>query len=66
MIGAAVWFTRPANTKLRRHIVAVVIALFVVGVLAIYAIIGLTDVARLPQTSQLAVHLAVAVVAVVE
>ena len=65
LIGAAVWFARPANTKWRRQIVAAVIALFLVGVLAIYAIIGLTDVATLPQIPQLAVHLAVAVVAVV-
>ncbi len=65
LIGAAVWFTRPANSKWRHKNVAMVIALFVVGVLAIYAVIGLTDVATLPQIPQLAVHLAVAVIAVV-
>jgi len=65
LIGAAVWFTRPANTSHRhRRIVRAVIALFALTVLAVYAVVGLTDVAGLPQFAQLGVHLAVAVVSV--
>jgi len=65
LIGAAVWFTPPA-TKSDRHrwIVRALIALFAVTVMAVYAVVGLADVAGLPQFAQLGVHLTVTVVAV--
>ena len=65
LIGAAVWFT-PPSTKSDRHrwIVRALIALFAVTVLAVYAVVGLADVAGLPQFAQLGVHLTVTVVAV--
>jgi rRNA maturation endonuclease Nob1 len=64
LIGAALWFTRPANKK-HQHRNYVRIALFLMGiaVMAIYAALGLVDVAQVSQFVQLAVHLAVAAVA---
>ena len=65
LIGAAVWFTRPATTSDRhRWIVRALSALFALTVLAVYAVVGLTDVAGLPQLAQLGVHLAVTLLAV--
>lgn len=65
LIGAAVWFTRPATTSDRhRWIVRALSALFALTVLAVYAVVGLTDIAGLPQLAQLGVHLAVTLVAV--
>ncbi|MEI6254245.1 MAG: zinc ribbon domain-containing protein, partial [Mycobacteriaceae bacterium] len=64
LIGAAVWFTRPANTSDRhKAIVRALIALFAVTVLAVYAVVGLTDVAGFPQLAQLGVHLVVTLLA---
>ncbi|WP_396917095.1 zinc ribbon domain-containing protein [Mycolicibacterium sp.] len=65
LIGAALWFTRPA-TKADKHVGYVRLALFsfAFGVLAVYAALGLVDVARVPQWVQLAVHLTIALVAV--
>jgi hypothetical protein len=64
LIGAALWFSRPAN-KAHQHpgYVRIAMALFVVAVFAVYAGLGLIDVARVPQLLQLALHLAVAVLA---
>ena len=64
LIGAALWFTRPAN-KSHQHpgVVRLVLVLFAVVVLAMYAGLGLIDVARLPQLLHLGLHLAVTVVA---
>ena len=65
LIGAAVWFTRPANTSDRyQAIVRVLMALFAATALVVYAVIGITDIAGLPQFTQLGVHLVVMAVAV--
>lgn len=64
LIGAALWFTRPANKKHQhRSYIRLALALIAVGVMAAYALLGLVDVARFPQTWQLAAHLAVAAAA---
>ena len=63
LIGAALWFTRPPN-KAHQHANYVRIALagFAAAVLAVYAALGLIDVAHIPQFVQLAIHLTVAAV----
>ena len=65
LLGAALWFTRPAN-KADQHTgyVRAVLALFAAVVLAVYAALGLVDVAHVPQVVQLAIHLAAAGVAI--
>ena len=64
LIGAALWFTRPP-TKAGQHTgyVRAVLALFAAAVIAVYAALGLVDVAGIPQALQLVIHLSVAVVA---
>jgi RsiW-degrading membrane proteinase PrsW (M82 family) len=64
LVGAALWFTRPPS-KADQHprLVRGILALFGVGVLVVYAILGLVDVARMPQLLQLACHLVVAALA---
>jgi hypothetical protein len=64
LIGAALWFTRPANKK-NQHRNYVRLALFLMGVavIALYAGLGLIDVAQVSQYIQLTVHLAVAALA---
>jgi hypothetical protein len=64
LIGAALWFTRPAS-KAHQHpgYVRIALALFGLAVLAVYAGLGMVDVAGLPQFVQLAMHLALAAVA---
>ncbi|WP_102142262.1 zinc ribbon domain-containing protein [Mycobacterium hubeiense] len=64
LIGAALWFSRPPS-KAHQHpgYVRIALALFGLAVLAIYAGLGLVDVARVPQMLQLAIHLAVALFA---
>jgi len=65
LIGAAVWFTGPASTSGRhKRFARAVGALFAAAVLAVYAVVGITDIAGLPQYAQLGVHLAVTVLAV--
>jgi RsiW-degrading membrane proteinase PrsW (M82 family) len=66
LVGTALWFTRPPE-KTDRHggFVRVTIALFAAAVLALYAGLGVVDVARLPQFMQLAMHLTAMMVAVV-
>lgn len=65
LMGAALWFHRPPNKK-HQHRNFVRLALFgmVFAVIAIYAGLGLVDVARVPQFVQLAVHLVIALLAV--
>ena len=64
LVGAALWFTRPAN-KADQHTgyIRAVLALFAASVIAVYAALGLVDVAGIPQALQLVIHLSVAVVA---
>ena len=64
LIGAALWFTRPPN-KIHQHasFVRVALAGFAVAVVIVYASLGLIDVAHIPQTIQLIIHLSVALVA---
>lgn len=65
LIGAAVWFSRPATTsdRYRRRVRALIIVA-VLAVLVVYAVVGLVDIAGLPQLPQLGVHLAVMLLAV--
>ncbi|OBG80395.1 hypothetical protein A5733_00645 [Mycobacterium sp. NS-7484] len=65
LIGAALWFTRPA-TKADKHVGYVRLVMFTcaLAVLAIYAALGLVDVARIPQWIQLTVHIVVALTAI--
>ena len=64
LIGAALWFTRPPN-KIHQHgsFVRAALAGFAAAVLAVYAALGLVDVAHIPQILQLAIHLTVAAIA---
>lgn len=64
LIGAALWFTRPA-TKVDKHVgyVRLVMLSCALSVLVIYAALGLVDVARVPQWIQLAAHITVALLA---
>jgi len=63
LIGAALWFHRPPN-EAHRHpgYVRMILAM---AVLAIYAGLGLADVARLPQLLHLALYLVITVVALI-
>ncbi|UNB51226.1 zinc ribbon domain-containing protein [Mycolicibacterium sp. YH-1] len=64
LMGAALWFTRPANKKEKgRTYVRLVLVILALAVMAMYAGLGLVDVARVPQFLQLAVHLTIAVIA---
>jgi hypothetical protein len=64
LIGTALWFRRPANKKHQhRNYIRAVLALMGFGVIGMYAALGLIDVARVPQLVQLAVHLAIAAIA---
>ena len=52
LIGAALWFTRPAS-KADQHTgyIRAVLALFAAAVVAVYAALGLVDVAGIPQSA---------------
>lgn len=65
LIGAALWFTRPP-TKAGQHtgFVRFALAFFGFAVLAVYAGLGLVDIARMPQLVQLTWHLVIAALAV--
>lgn len=64
LIGAALWFTRPTEDRRpRRILLAGAVALFGVAVLSIYGVIGVTDVAGLPQARMLAWHIAMGLTA---
>jgi RsiW-degrading membrane proteinase PrsW (M82 family) len=66
LIGAALWFRRPAN-KEHQHVRAarVILGLLGLGLAAIYLMLGLVDTTGMPEWVMLACHLAVALVAVV-
>ncbi|WNG87641.1 zinc ribbon domain-containing protein [Mycobacterium sp. ITM-2016-00317] len=58
LIGTALWFTRPPNKALQnRGFIRGTLVLIAVVVIAIYASLGVVDVARFPQLWQLALHL---------
>lgn len=60
LIGTALWFARPDNKRHQhRSYVRATLAAFALGVMAMYAVLGLVDVARFPQYLQLVLHLAV-------
>ena len=64
LVGTALWFTRPADRKQKgRKYVRLVLAIMAVVVMAMYAVLGLVDVARVSQFLQLAVHLTIAAAA---
>lgn len=64
LIGAALWFTRPATKVAKnRGFVRLTLVSIAVVVIAVYAGLGLIDVARVPQWLQLAVHLTLAMLA---
>jgi hypothetical protein len=64
LIGTALWFSRPADRKQKsRNYVRMALAIMGVAVIAIYAGLGLIDVAGVPQIWQLAVHLTIAAIA---
>ncbi|WP_179474795.1 zinc ribbon domain-containing protein [Mycolicibacterium vinylchloridicum] len=64
LLGAALWFRRPTgHAQLRRSLVNAALALFGIAVLGVYAIVGITDVAGLPQETMLAWHVAMVLVA---
>lgn len=64
LIGTALWFTRPAS-KAHLHVgyVRLMLVAVAAAVVAVYIALGLIDVAGVPQLLQLAVHLAVALFA---
>ncbi len=64
LLGAALWFTRPAN-KADQHpwVVRWALAGFTAVVLALFAALGLVDVGRFSQYLQLAMHLGVMLIA---
>jgi hypothetical protein len=64
LIGAALWFTRPASKK-NQHpgMVRLVLVGLAAAILAVYLGLGLIDVARVPQLMMLVAYLALALVA---
>ncbi len=64
LIGAALWFTRPAN-KADQHtrFIRATLTGFAAAVLAVYAGLGLVDVSHIPQWLQLVIHLSVSLLA---
>jgi hypothetical protein len=64
LIGAALWFTRPAS-KQDQHpgVVRAALVGFAVAVLVVYVGLGLIDVAHFPQVLMLVLYLALAAVA---
>lgn len=66
LFGAALWFSRPAGSgRLPRPAVVLGIGLCGGTVLAIYAIVGVIDVAGLSQMTMLAWHVVMAVIALI-
>jgi hypothetical protein len=64
LVGAALWFKRPpSKADQRPGVVRLVLLLFGVTVLVVYASLGLVDVVNMPQLWQLACHLVVAALA---
>ncbi|MFI5506366.1 zinc ribbon domain-containing protein [Mycobacterium sp. NPDC051804] len=64
LIGAALWFTRPAS-KQNQHpgMVRLVLVALATAILGVYLSLGLIDVARVPQLLMLVAYLALAIVA---
>jgi hypothetical protein len=63
LFGAALWFARPTNSSHPHPWLALALPVGVVVVLALYAGLGVVDVADFPQGLQLGLHLLVAVLA---
>ncbi|MCW2623413.1 zinc ribbon domain-containing protein [Mycobacterium sp.] len=64
LIGAALWFTRPASKENQRQgLVRLLLVAFAVAVLVVYLGLGLIDVAHFPQVLMLVLYLALALVA---
>ena len=64
LIGAALWFTRPASKENQRPgLVRLLLVAFAVAVLVVYLGLGLIDVAHFPQVLMLVLYLALALVA---
>ena len=64
LIGAALWFTRPASKENQRPgLVRLLLVSFAVAVLVVYLGLGLIDVAHFPQVLMLVLYLALALVA---
>ncbi|MDG5486228.1 zinc ribbon domain-containing protein [Mycolicibacterium gadium] len=64
LIGAALWFTRPASKKDQHPgMVRLVLVGLAAAILAVYLALGLIDVARVPQLLMLVLYLALALVA---
>lgn len=64
LIGTALWFARPENKNHQhRNYVRIALTAFALIVMTMYALLGLVDVARMPQILQLALHLTVSAVA---
>lgn len=64
LVGTALWFTRPADRKQHgRNYIRIVLAAMAFIVIAMYALLGLVDVARVPQLLQLGVHLTMTAIA---
>lgn len=60
LIGAALWFARPENKRHQhRNYVRGALTVFALIVLTMYGLLGLVDVARMPQILQLVLHLTV-------
>jgi hypothetical protein len=64
LIGTALWFVQPESKKHQhRSYVRVALTGFALIVMTMYGLLGLVDVARMPQILQLALHLAVSAAA---
>ena len=64
LIGAALWFTRPPNkVHVHRGFVRLTLILFAVGVMTLYAGLGVIDIARFSQWLQLALYVTLAAIA---
>lgn len=61
LFGTTLWFRRPAGKDGRR--VRLTLALMSGGIIALYATLGLVDIARVPQVVQLGAHLGMAAIA---
>jgi hypothetical protein len=64
LVGTALWFTRPTSRKGHgRNYIRMILGGMAVVVIAVYALLGLVDVARIPQLLQLVVHLTMTAIA---
>ncbi len=66
LLGAALWFSRPADAaRLPRRVVVVAVSVCGGAVLAVYGMVGVIDVAGMPQLTMLAWHVVMAIVALI-